>query len=121
MGPIAWNMARCLVCAHPDKIDHCALDAAGRTLFFRNDDGTNWQKLKIRSSETVELLKAAIAFRLGLTERLITLTVHRFDPKTNEIGKDALDSTNSIAEALPSAAEDYCVVVRSMRSGSAGD
>ena len=87
--------------------------AVERTLLVRREGDAGWAKVVVSSAMDVpDLTKAIVKEFPSLKDAdLSTLTLHLFDPATSQVGKDALDVTRTVAEALPSSGSDRAFVV----------
>jgi hypothetical protein len=75
--------------------------AESRTLFVKRESGTDFAALEAKPDLLVGLLKEAIREKLGLAAPLDMLTLHVAKGKAGTDLEGALDSTDTIEEALP--------------------
>jgi hypothetical protein len=87
--------------------------AVERTLLVRREGSADWADVVVSSAvDVADLTKAIVKEFPSLKDvDLSTLTLHRFDPATREVGKDALEVTRTVAEALPSSGGERAFVV----------
>lgn len=78
--------------------------AKERALFVQKEGGASWARVVVPSVTLVADLKAAIVKKLPSLASVdtSTLSLHRFDFKSQTIGEVALDDAITIVEALPS-------------------
>ena len=99
--------------------------ALTKTVFVKTEGAPGWIKIRLSASvvDVADLLKKA-AKELQLTERLDKLTLHlALDTAGSQLG-DALDSTDSLEEALakvPSAGEISLVIKTASAATALGE
>jgi hypothetical protein len=74
-----------------------AASAAELMLWVKKEGDAAWAEVIIDSSDSVARLTEAIARKLGLTERLSTLTVHELKDAADTVLGAALDSRTTVA------------------------
>lgn len=88
------------------------LSETSRAVFVKMEGDPSWAEVIIAADVSLARLTEEIVKKLELTERLSTLTLHLWDPRTKVTRTDALDSAMTVAEALP-AEPKVRIVVRS--------
>jgi len=81
-----------------------------RTFWVKKEGDASWAEVTVDSTMSVARMVEEIVRKLGLTDRLSTLTVYVAKDKEGKAVGPPLDSTDSVEEALPQAGKIRIVI-----------